>query len=74
MPADQIGLTDRGRISRGMKADIVVFDAAAVKDTATFENPHQYPLGIEYVLVNGELVVEKGKHTGAIPGKVLRKV
>jgi N-acyl-D-amino-acid deacylase len=74
MPADQIGLTDRGRISRGMKADIVVFDAAAVKDTATFENPHQYPLGIEYVLVNGELVVEKGKHTGATPGKVLRKV
>ena len=74
MPADQIGLTDRGRISRGMKADIVVFDAAAVKDTATFENPHQYPLGIEYVLVNGELVVEKRKHTGATPGKVLRKV
>ena len=73
MPADQIGLTDRGRISRGMKADLVVFDASTVKDTATFENPHQYPVGIEYVLVNGEPVVEKGKHNGARPGKVLRK-
>ncbi len=73
MPADQIGLTDRGRIARGMKADLVVFDAASVKDTATFDNPHQYPVGIEHVLVNGELVVEKGKHTGVRPGKVLRK-
>jgi len=73
MPADQIGLTDRGRIARGMKADLVAFDAATVKDTATFEKPHQYPLGIEYVLVNGEPVVERGKHNGAMPGRVLRK-
>ena len=73
MPADQIGITDRGRIARGMKADLVVFDADTVKDRATFENPHQYPAGIEYVLVNGSLVVEKGRHTGARPGKVLRK-
>ena len=56
-----------------MKADLVVFDADTVKDRATFENPHQYPAGIEYVLVNGSLVVEKGRHTGARPGKVLRK-
>jgi len=73
MPADQIGLSDRGRIARGMKADVVVFDAETVKDRATFENPHQYPLGIEYVLVNGRLVVKKGAHTGARPGYVLRK-
>ena len=73
MPADQIGITDRGRIARGMKADLVVFDADTVKDRATFENPHQYPAGIEYVLVNGSLVVEKGRHTGARPGKVLRE-
>ncbi len=73
MPADQIGLSDRGRIARGMKADLVAFDAASVKDTATFEKPHQYPVGIEHVLVNGEPVVENGKHNGARPGRVLRK-
>lgn len=73
MPADQLGLTDRGRIARGMKADLVIFDAATVQDTATFENPHQYPRGIKHVLVNGTLVVENGKHTGARPGRVLRK-
>ena len=72
MPADQIGLTDRGRIARGKKADLVVFDAASVIDTATFENPHRYPTGIEYVVVNGETVAEKGRHTGARPGRVLR--
>ena len=68
-----LGLADRGRIARGMKADLVAFDAASVKDTATFEKPHQYPVGIEHVLVNGEPVVENGKHNGAMPGKVLRK-
>jgi len=73
MPANQIGLPDRGRIARGMKADLVVFDAATVKDTATFDNPHRYPVGIKHVMVNGKLVVENGKHTGARPGKVLRK-
>ncbi|HUU26343.1 MAG TPA: D-aminoacylase [archaeon] len=73
MPADHLGLTDRGRISRRMKADLVVFDAAAVRNTATFDTPHQYPVGMKYILVNGVLVVENGKHTGARPGKVLRK-
>ncbi|MBN2288935.1 MAG: D-aminoacylase [Candidatus Glassbacteria bacterium] len=73
MPADQMGLSDRGRIARGMKADLVVFDAATVRDTATFQDPHQYPAGIGYVLVNGVPVVEQGKHTGARPGRVLRK-
>lgn len=73
MPADQLGIKDRGRIARGMKADLVAFDAANVKDTATFENPHQYAEGIKHVLVNGKLVVENGKHTGAKPGQILRK-
>jgi len=73
MPADQIGLSDRGRIARGMKADLVVFDPAAVKDTATFEKPHRYPEGILHVLVNGIPVVENGNHTGERPGRVLRK-
>jgi N-acyl-D-amino-acid deacylase len=73
MPADQIGLKDRGRIARGMKADIVVFDAERVKDVATFDDPHRYATGIQYVMVNGELVVENGKHTGARPGQMLRR-
>ncbi|NIP23708.1 MAG: amidohydrolase family protein [Phycisphaerae bacterium] len=73
MPAKQLGLADRGRVARGMKADLVIFDGAEVRDTATFEQPHQYPQGIKHVLVNGILVVENGKHTGARPGMILRK-
>ncbi len=73
MPADQIGLHDRGRLARGKKADIVVFNAETIKDEATFEEPHRYPTGIQYVLVNGEVVVSQGEHTGARPGRVLRK-
>jgi N-acyl-D-amino-acid deacylase len=74
MPADQIGLTDRGRIARGRKADVVLFDAAAVKDEATFDQPHRYPAGIPHVVVNGVLVVDNGRHTGARPGRALRRV
>lgn len=73
MPADQIGLRDRGRIARGARADLVVFDAAGVKDEATFDDPHRYPSGIRHVLVNGALVVEAGAHTGARPGRGLRR-
>lgn len=73
MPADQIGLRDRGRIARGLKADLVAFDAATVKDEATFDTPHRYASGIPHVLVNGVAVVEAGKHTGATPGKALRR-
>ena len=73
MPADRAGITDRGRIARGKKADLVVFSADTVKDEATFDDPHQYASGINYVLVNGEIVVENGRHTGARPGRVLRK-
>lgn len=72
MPADQIGLKDRGRIARGKKADLVIFDANTVLDRATFAKPHQYPTGISYVLVNGTPVIEAGKHTGSRPGRILR--
>jgi N-acyl-D-amino-acid deacylase len=74
MPAEQIGLADRGRLARGMKADLVAFDAEAVEDRASFAEPHQYATGITYVLVNGSLVVDQGRHTGARPGRVLRKI
>ena len=73
MPADQIGLADRGRVARGKKADLVVFDAATVEDTATFEDPHRYPVGIRHVLVNGVSVIQDGAHTGARPGQALRR-
>ncbi len=73
LPADQIGLADRGRIARGKKADLVVFDATRVRDTATFDDPHRYPEGIPLVVVNGVTVVERGTHTGARPGRVLRR-
>lgn len=71
LPAQVLGLRDRGLLREGYWADVVVFDPSTVIDTATYERPHQYPKGIEYVLVNGEVVVERGQHTGARPGKVI---
>jgi len=73
MAADQAGLGDRGRVARGKKADLVVFDASRVKDEATFDQPHQFASGMPYVIVNGVVVVENGKHTGAKPGRALRR-
>jgi len=70
--AEKISLTDRGRIKVGWAADITVFDPATVADRATFTNPHQYPVGIPYVIVNGQVVLDAGNHTGALPGRVLR--
>jgi N-acyl-D-amino-acid deacylase len=74
LPAQRLGLADRGTIQTGMWADLVVFDAKQVLDRATYEDPFQYPEGIPHVLVNGEVVVERGEHTGARPGQVLRHV
>jgi N-acyl-D-aspartate/D-glutamate deacylase len=73
LPADQISLPDRGRIARGKAADVVVFDAARVLDLATFDDPQRHPAGIPWVLVNGVVVVEAGAHTGARPGRMLRR-
>jgi N-acyl-D-amino-acid deacylase len=71
LPAQIAGLTDRGLLRPGMAADITIFDPEKVADRATFENPSQYPIGIPYVIVNGVVVVDAGKHTGALPGHVL---
>jgi N-acyl-D-amino-acid deacylase len=65
------GLTDRGLLRAGMAADIAIFDANTVADRATYEDPAQYPVGIPYVITNGVVVIDRGKHTGAKPGKVL---
>ena len=71
MNADKIGIRDRGRLREGQWADIVVFDAARVADRATFEKPHQYPVGIHYVVVNGVVTIEQDRHTGALAGRVV---
>jgi len=70
--AQTYGITDRGLLRPGLAADITIFDPAKIRDTATFENPIQYPEGIEYVVVNGVVTVEKGKHNGGRAGRVLR--
>jgi dihydroorotase/N-acyl-D-amino-acid deacylase len=71
-PSQRLGLADRGVIREGMRADIVVFDPATVRDRATFEQPHQYAEGVSHVLVNGEVVLADGKMTSGRPGRVLR--
>ena len=72
LPAQRMRLTDRGVLKVGMWADVVIFDPATVHDRATFDNPNQLSEGMEYVLVNGVPVIDQGKMTGALPGKVLR--
>jgi N-acyl-D-amino-acid deacylase len=73
LPAQILGLKDRGLICEGYWADITIFDPEKIRDRATYVNPHQYAEGVPYVLVNGEPVVEAGKITGKLPGKVLAK-
>jgi N-acyl-D-amino-acid deacylase len=72
LPAQKMRLADRGVLKAGMWADIVVFDAERITDKATFENPNQLSVGMDYVLVNGVAVIAAGKATDALPGKVLR--
>jgi N-acyl-D-amino-acid deacylase len=71
MPAARIGCRNRGILSEGKYADIVIFDFEDIQDKATFMDPHQYPEGIEYVLVNGQVVVDHGKIAEALPGRIL---
>jgi N-acyl-D-amino-acid deacylase len=71
-PAARLRLTDRGLLRDGFAADLVVFDPARVRSNATYEEPRRYPDGIEHVVVNGALVVDAGRHTGALPGRALR--
>ena len=72
-PAQRLGLPDRGILRDGFKADIVVFDPDTVKAPATREDPKQYPVGIEYVIVNGRVVIDGGENTGALAGRALRR-
>ncbi len=72
LPADNLGITDRGRLVPGHYADIAVFDPATISDHATYETPHQYSTGMVHVFVNGGHVLRDGEHTGALPGQVVR--
>jgi len=72
LPAQRLGLIDRGVLKRGMWADVVVFDPDSIRDLATFEEPNQLSVGMKYVLVNGVPVIADGKATNTLPGKVLR--
>jgi dihydroorotase/N-acyl-D-amino-acid deacylase len=72
LPAQRMRLTDRGVLKQGMWADVVVFDPDKIRDVATFDDPNRLSEGMDFVLVNGALVIDNGKMTAALPGKVLR--
>lgn len=72
LPAQILGLADRGQVREGFVADLAVFDPDRIAETNSFEAPKSYPVGIPYVIVNGTLVIDGGEHTGARPGRVLR--
>ena len=73
LPAKTYGIQNRGRIKENYIADLVIFDPSTVNDKATFVEPHQYPIGISYVILNGKLAVEAGNYKNAMAGKILRK-
>jgi len=73
LPAQKFGFTRRGVLKKGFYADVVVFDEGKVIDKATWTEPHQYPVGIEQVIVNGKVVIDRGEHSGQLPGRVLRR-
>jgi len=72
LPADILGLPQRGYLKPDYFADVVIFDPKTIIDLATFENPHQYSKGVTHLFVNGVLVIEEGELTGKLPGKALR--
>ena len=73
MPAERIGVRDRGRIAPDLMADLVVLDPATIRDEATFEDPHRYPTGIVSVIIGGQVVIYEGKHTGKMCGQILER-
>mgnify|MGYP001474745017 FL=1 len=73
LPAQKMKFKKRGLLKEGYYADITIFDKDEIVDMATFDDPHQYSKGVEYVIVNGELVIRQGEHTGNLPGKVLNR-
>jgi N-acyl-D-amino-acid deacylase len=72
-PAERLGLKAKGRLAPGFDADLVIYDPAAVNERGTYQDPHRFPVGLPHVVVNGVLAVRDGQHTGALPGRVLRR-
>jgi len=72
-PAETLGISNRGKIAGGMMADIVCFDYENIIDKSDYVHPHQYSQGVQFVIVNGEVVIDRGEHTGKLPGQILRK-
>ena len=72
MPANKLGLKGRGELKKNYYADLVIFDPSQIIDKATFVNPHQLAVGIDYVMVNGKIAIEKGNHKNSMSGKVIR--
>ncbi len=73
LPANTFRIKKRGLLKENFFADIVIFSPDSILDKATFQNPHQYPEGIEYVIVNGEIIVEKNRHTGRLSGTIIKR-
>jgi N-acyl-D-amino-acid deacylase len=71
--ADKLGLHDRGRVQTNLAADLVVFNADTIADRATYSEPYQFPSGIEYVIVNGQIVIARGDQREVMAGRVLKK-
>jgi N-acyl-D-amino-acid deacylase len=74
LPAQRLGFPDRGLLRPGMTADVTCIDPETIRDTATYEDPRQLPEGVPYVIVNGVVVVDGGRHTGALAGRALRAI
>jgi N-acyl-D-amino-acid deacylase len=72
-PAQKFGLWKKGIVRAGMDADLVIFDAETIAERSTFQDPHQYPAGLPYVLLNGQVAVDQGRYTGTLAGKVVQK-
>ena len=72
-PAQKFGLWKKGIIREGLDADLVIFDPAVIAERSTFQNPHQYPAGLPYVIVNGQVVVDQERYTGKLAGQVVKK-
>jgi N-acyl-D-amino-acid deacylase len=73
LPAAKHRIKDRGLLRDGCFADVVVFDPATIADVATYAEPRQYPAGIDYVIVNGQVAVDRGAQTDARPGRMVRR-
>ena len=72
-PAQKFGLWKKGVVRQGMDADLVVFNPDTIAERSSFQDPHQYPVGLPYVILNGQVVVDQGRYTGTLAGTVVRK-